>query len=153
MMSDCFNKAYLLMQNRYLQRRIRQKTSPLAGSGLASSGRFSMVSFFSPLESVFSCSRLSDLSVHKVYITACTFESKLTGSLVVESPKLVLIIGCVGLALNILSASFLHGSFVPIFLLTQRLIDGALFIQSTTIPMIVLPQETQKRVLKVASTR
>ncbi|KAE8346492.1 cation efflux family-domain-containing protein [Aspergillus arachidicola] len=107
-MSDSFHRTIILTQNRYLQRRSRQKICPLAGSELASLGHFLMESFFSPSVSVFSYSLSSDLSAHKVCITVCILEGKLTGSLVVESPKLVLIIGCVGLALNILSASFLH---------------------------------------------
>lgn len=33
----------------------------------------------------------------------------------VEKPKLILIVGCVGLALNIISATFLHGWLIPLF--------------------------------------
>lgn len=37
----------------------------------------------------------------------------------IEQPKLVLIVGSIGLALNLLSATFLHGMRIPI---TSRLI-------------------------------
>ena len=42
------------------------------------------------------------------YLALSTLQSANT-AVGVDHPKLVLIIGCVGLALNIISASFLHG--------------------------------------------
>lgn len=141
-MSDSCHRTIILTQNRYLRRRSRQKICPLAGNGLASLGHSLMESFFSPSASVFSYSLSSDSSARKVCITVCILEGKLTGSLVVESPKLVLIIGCVGLALNILSASFLHGSLPSLSLYTQRLIYESFLTQNTTIAMITSPEET-----------
>lgn len=68
-----------------------------------------MVFSCSHSESVFSYNLLNDLSLYSVSLLCSTFGSNADLDLGIEDPKLVLIIGCIGLGLNIISVLFLHG--------------------------------------------
>lgn len=92
------------------------RTSPSAGRGLNYSAHFSMASsfwpsacpsFFSPLRDSYPFSVSSSHSI-PVLGEMPIFHLTYHISTAVESPKLVLVIGSVGLALNLLSASLLH---------------------------------------------
>ena len=71
-----------------------------------------MASSSSPWASAFSCSLLRDLLSYKVCLVPKdpTFSVRvLTKAVGIDHPKLMLVVGGVGLALNIISGLFLHG--------------------------------------------
>lgn len=75
--------------------------------------------FYLLLELVSSCNLSRGLFLFRVcyyfpFSALPYMEKKLTVVIVieVENPKLVLIMGCVGLTLNIISAVFLHGKYL-----------------------------------------
>lgn len=70
---------------------------------------------------VSSCSHLSgsshwNVSQHYLYLVANSATDYIHGA-VVDNPKLVMIVGCVGFGLNIISILFLHGKYFDTFLL------------------------------------
>ena len=74
-----------------------------------------MASYSSDWASAFSCSPLNVLSNLRVRHTFLTYPTKGAStdqfdSAEVEQPELVMIIGCVGFGLNLISVMFLHGA-------------------------------------------
>lgn len=89
----------------------RRPSSPSVGSARPCWVRSSTASSFSPSASASSCRLLSASSPSNVRAPAQLFapSSYSLNSTGVENPRLVLIIGCIGFALNVISATILHG--------------------------------------------
>lgn len=105
----------------------RLRSSPLVGSGRNCSVPFSMVFFCLDWALVYFYSPLSDLSLYNVGAIAqagfCLIWLWLTVRLDIHDPKLMFIIGCIGLGLNIISVVFLHGR-----------VRGVIFSTMLTVP-------------------
>lgn len=103
------------MVARFLNAVRRPMLFPLDGRGHSCLAPSSMACSCLRLVSVSSCKPSNDSYRCRVttFTPSRSLQRGLTSSSEVENPKLVLIIGCIGLTLNLLSAVVIHGRRAP----------------------------------------
>lgn len=110
---------FYLTQARYLNKRRHRNFCHLDGNDLESSAHSLMAFSYWPWVLVYSYNLSNDSFPWRVsFIASLMDEETANRPVEIEQPKLVVIIGCVGLGLNILSVCFLHGLWYISFIQT-----------------------------------